>query len=145
MNINPEFGVSKITRVFYAGAYKMDDVYDFISEAVHASNADVSLLKMVADEIFANIMSYAYEKDADKWVALDICLEDETVTMTFIDGGRPFDPISAPTPDVTLSAAEREIGGLGIYIARSVMDEASYSRNGDRNILTARKKISRET
>ena len=141
MNTNPESDVSKISRVFNAGSYEMNDVYDFISEAVRADDNDTASLKMTADEIFANIMSYAYEEDADKWVELEIYPAGETVTMRFIDGGRPFDPISAPAPDTTLSAGEREIGGLGIYIALSVMDEVSYLRSGGRNILTTQKRI----
>ena len=92
-------------------------------------------------------MSYAYEseKSADKWAVLEICMEDEAVTMTFIDGGLPFDPLEAPTPDITLSAADRKIGGLGIHIVRSVMDDVSYLRNGNRNVLTTRKKMRRVT
>ena len=144
MNVNPDFFVSKNSRVFNAGAYGMNEVYDFISvtlASVRASEQNVALLEMVADEIFTNIMSYAYEEDADKWVALEMRLEDETVTMTFTDGGRPFDPLETPPPDITLPASERKIGGLGIHIVRTVMDDVSYLRDGGRNILTGRKKI----
>ena len=124
----------------------MNEVYDFISETlvlIRADGKDTASLEMVADEIFANIMSYAYEERADKWVELSMCLKDGTVTMTFTDGGRPFDPLGAPTPDISLSADEREIGGLGIHIVRSVMDDVSYLRDGNKNILTTRKKIKR--
>ena len=150
MNVNPEFFVSKMSRVFRAGAYEMGDVYNFISDVmanVSANGKDVAVLEMVADEIFTNIMNYAYEREkcADKWVTLEISLDGEAVTMAFIDGGRPFDPLATPTPDITLSADEREIGGLGIHIMRSVMDDVSYLRDGDKNILTTRKKINRES
>ena len=147
MNNKPEFPVLKTSRVFNACAYEMSEVYEFISEVLafaRASRNDTASLKMVADEIFTNIMSYAYEEGGDKWAELSMCLEGETVTMTFIDGGRAFDPLTVPAPDITLSAGEREIGGLGIHLVRSVMDDVSYLRDGDRNILTIRKKIKRE-
>ena len=144
--------MKKISRVFHAEAYEMNDVYAFISGALvpmRASGKDVALLEMVADEIFTNVMSYAYELEQcpDKWVTLEMCLDldGETVTMTFIDGGRPFDPLKAPTPDITLSASERAIGGLGIHIVRSVMEDVHYARDADKNILTTRKKIKKET
>ncbi|MCL2009407.1 MAG: ATP-binding protein [Synergistaceae bacterium] len=126
----------------------MNDVYEFISEGLAAlcvTDMDTALLKMTADEIVSNIMNYAYEHECKhKWVTLEIRLEDEAVVMTFIDGGRLFDPLTTPTPDVTQPASERVEGGLGIYIVRSAMDDVSYSRDGARNILTVRKKIERK-
>ena len=125
----------------------MSEVYDTISgilTVARVKEADAASLKMVTDEVLTNIMSYAYEEDADKWVMLEICLEGDVVTITFTDGGYPFDPLNAPEPDVTLSAEEREIGGLGIFLLRSIMDDVNYLRDGDRNILTVRKIINRE-
>jgi len=144
MNTNPEFSVSKVSRIFNAETFDMNDVYDFISGTlapVRVNDTVIASLKMVADEVFTNVMSYAYEEGADKWVTFSICLEDKTVTMTFIDGGRQFDPLEVEAPDISLSADDRKIGGLGIHIVRSVMDDVSYLRDGDRNILTTRKKI----
>ena len=145
MDINSELPFSKISRVFNDGAYEMSDVYSFISGAllsVCADDKNIASLEMVADEIIANIMSYAYEEGSNKWITLEICVKDETATITFMDGGRPFDPLNdAPIPDISLPSDERELGGLGIYIVRSVMDDVSYSRDGNINILTTRKKI----
>ena len=148
MDINSGLPFSKISRIFNDGAYEMSDVYNFISDAlapVCANDKDIASLEMVADEIVGNIMSYAYEENDDKWLTLEICLKDEMATMTFIDGGRPFDPLNdAPIPDISLSSDERELGGLGIYIVRSVMDDVNYLRDGAINILMTRKKIKRD-
>ena len=126
----------------------MSEVYAFISKMlapVHTNSKDIASLEMVADEIFTNVMSYAYEESADKWVMLELSLEGEVVTMSFTDGGRPFDPLNVLKPDISLPVNEREMGGLGIYIVRSVMDDMRYVREGDRNILTTRKRIKKDT
>ncbi|MBP5247976.1 MAG: ATP-binding protein, partial [Fibrobacter sp.] len=59
--------------------------------------------------------------------------------ITFIDHGVPFDPLARPDPDTTLSAAERQIGGLGIFMVKKTMDKMEYSREGEKNILTIEK------
>lgn len=61
--------------------------------------------------------------------------------ITLIDGGTPYDPLSKPDPDVTLSAEDRQIGGLGIYMVKMQMDEMTYERLDGRNVLTIRKKL----
>ena len=68
--------------------------------------------------------------------------EDNTAVITLIDGGIPYDPLAKEDPDVTLSAEEREIGGLGIFMAKKNMDEMTYKYEDGKNILTCRKKIS---
>ena len=67
--------------------------------------------------------------------------DGDTAVLTFIDGGVPFDPLTRKAPDVTLSAEEREIGGLGIFLTRKLMDEVRYRREDGRNILTLRKRL----
>ena len=62
-------------------------------------------------------------------------------SITFIDSGIPYDPLMKPDPDVTLSAEEREIGGLGIYLAKKATDKMEYRREEDQNILTIYKTI----
>lgn len=61
--------------------------------------------------------------------------------ITFIDNGVPFDPLKADDPDITLSAQERQIGGLGIYMVKQSMDEISYEYRNGQNILTIKKRI----
>ena len=61
--------------------------------------------------------------------------------ITFIDKGVPYDPLTRPDPDITLSAEERQIGGLGIYMVKRSMDDLAYRREDGRNVLTIRKRI----
>jgi anti-sigma regulatory factor (Ser/Thr protein kinase) len=137
---------SKVSRTFAGELDQIHAVYEFISETVRrmALPADgIPTLEMVTDEIFNNIVTYAYRDGdgGDKWVTVEIASEDGTIRMTFIDEGAPFDPSSAPSPDISLSSDTREFGGLGIHIVRSVTDSMTYSRENGRNVLTVRKKL----
>ena len=94
------------------------------------------------DEIFTNIASYAYGSGTgDATVQLDFDEASRTVSITFVDRGIAYNPLEKPDPDVTLPAEEREIGGLGIYLVKKVMDGLKYKRENGLNILTLYKKI----
>ena len=73
------------------------------------------------------------------WGAFDA--DARRATLTFIDSGTPYDPLAKPDPDITLSAAERQIGGLGIYMVKKSMDDMRYERRDNQNILTIVKKF----
>lgn len=96
---------------------------------------DVSL-----EELFVNIASYAYP-DGDGWAELHASVTDEGAEFTLIDGGIPYNPLAKPDPDVTLSANERKIGGLGIYMVKKQMDEVRYEYRDGQNRLTIRKQF----
>ena len=66
---------------------------------------------------------------------------DRTFTFRMTDKGTPFDPLQKPDPDITLSAEEREIGGLGIFITKKTMDSVTYAYENGENVLTMIKKI----
>jgi anti-sigma regulatory factor (Ser/Thr protein kinase) len=94
------------------------------------------------EEVFVNVAHYAYgegEGDAD----LRISYEEDTRTFTFCmaDKGVPFDPLQKPDPDITLSAEERQIGGLGIFITKKTMDAVAYAYENGENVLTMVKKV----
>ena len=94
---------------------------------------------LASEEIFVNIAQYAYQPDSGK--AIVRVEHGGDVTIEFEDSGVPYDPLQKVNPDITLSAEEREIGGLGIFMAKSLMDSISYRREGNRNILTIKKEI----
>lgn len=99
-------------------------------------------LDIAIDELFGNIARYAYEgKEGEATVRLVWCEKDGTVELSFIDRGIPFDPLKQEEPDITLSAEEREIGGLGIHMVRKNMDGMEYEYEQGQNRLTIRKKI----
>ena len=92
------------------------------------------------DEIFANIANYAYPNGNGKaTIRYEPLKEPNGIQLTFIDSGVPFNPLEVKDPDTTLSAEEREIGGLGIFMVRKSMDDVQYEYKDRHNILTIRK------
>ena len=97
---------------------------------------------IAVEEIFVNIASYAYKDGNGK---ATICVEPDqenmSVSITFIDQGIPYNPLEKDDPDVTLSAEERDIGGLGIFMVKKSMDEVAYRYEEGSNIFTIVKKL----
>ena len=99
-------------------------------------------INIAIDELFGNIAHYAYTPDVgEATVRVEVIEGPLSVIITFIDGGVPYDPLAAADPDITLSAEERAIGGLGIFMVKKSMDDIAYRYEGGRNILSIRKKI----
>lgn len=99
-------------------------------------------IAIAAEEIFVNIAHYAYAPGmGNATVRLELSPDPVTVTITFIDCGIPFDPLAKPDPDVTLSAEDREIGGLGIFMTKKTMDDVRYEYRDGQNILRLEKKL----
>ena len=92
----------------------------------------VSKLQIVADEIYSNIVRYSQAKNA-KVTAVQ---NGTVLSLRFEDDGKPYDPTTAAEPDITASAEEREIGGLGIFIVRNMMDSMDYRYKDGHNVLT---------
>ena len=94
-------------------------------------------ITIAAEEIYVNIASYAYAPGTgEATVRFEITDAPTAARITFIDGGVPFDPLAKADPDVTLSAEERNIGGLGIYMTKKTMDEVRYAYKDGKNVLT---------
>ena len=97
-------------------------------------------ITVAAEEIYVNIASYAYAPGTgEATVRLEITDDPASVIITFIDSGVQFDPLKKADPDITLSAEERGIGGLGIYMTKKSMDEVRYEYTDGKNILTLMK------
>ena len=99
-------------------------------------------MDIAIDEVFVNISNYAYTPETgDALVTVDYDAEERAVKLEFRDWGKPFDPVSHKDPDVKAPLDERQIGGLGIFLVKKIMDEVSYRREDGQNVLTLRKKI----
>ena len=99
-------------------------------------------ISMAVDEVMANVAMYAYAPGTgDVTVQFGFEEASRTASVTFIDGGVAFDPLAKEDPDVTLPAEQRKIGGLGIFLVKKTMDEVTYKRENNQNILCIRKKI----
>ena len=121
----------------------LQEVIDFAEEKLEARDCPMKTsmqLELVIEEIFVNIASYAYHPEIG---AATFCMEFEenpaAVLMTFIDGGKPYNPLEKTDPDTTLDLAEREIGGLGIFLVKKNVDEISYEYTDGKNILRMKK------
>ncbi len=120
-------------------------VTDFVNE--HLARLDCppkaqSQIDVAVDELFGNIAHYAYAPDTGQaTVRVEAAESPRSVTVTFTDKGRPYDPLAAEDPDVTLSAEERQVGGLGVFMVKQIMDEVKYEYRDGQNILTIRKEL----
>ncbi len=113
---------------------------DFFEEQLSAANVApkfVAQVDMAVDEIFSNIAHYSGATLA----TLGCRVSDGEIVLRFSDNGRPYDPTEKPDPDTTLSAEEREIGGLGIFMVKKTMDEMRYEYSDGLNILTLVKRM----
>ena len=124
---------------------KLSEVLEFIER--HLEEADCPMkaqmqIAVAAEEIYVNIAHYAYAPGSgDATIRLEFTADPVTVTITFLDRGVPFDPLAKPDPDVTLTAEERQIGGLGIFMTKKVMDDVRYVHQDGQNILTMKKRL----
>lgn len=121
----------------------MERVLEFMNEQLEAhgcSPKTQTQLDIAADELFTNIAHYAYGGHMGQAV-IQMSFQDDFAEITFRDWGMPYNPLQHPDPDVTLPAAERPIGGLGIFMVKMSMDSVDYRREAGQNILTIRRKL----
>lgn len=123
----------------------LQQVIDFVNERLEISDCPMKSqmqMDLAVEEIFVNIANYAYTPNkGNATVRIEVTGDPVTVVITFIDRGVPYDPLQKADPDVTLSADERKIGGLGIFLTKKVMDEVSYEYRNGQNILRIKKNI----
>lgn len=117
---------------------------EFIEKIAEEKQLDETLamnLNMALEEAVTNVILYAYPKGTDGLVDIEAILKEHSLEFIITDSGVPFDPTAAPEADITLSADERPIGGLGIFMVRKLMDEVHYQRVDDKNVLKMIKNI----
>ena len=123
----------------------LDNVIDFVNEQLETRDCSIKIqtqIDIAVEELFVNIAHYAYKPDTGPaTVRVELQEEPLAVVITFIDNGVPYDPLAKPDPDITLSAEEREIGGLGIFMVKKSMDDINYEYKNGKNILTIKKNL----
>ena len=132
-------------KIFKAQTEALSDVLGFVDLMLEKFKCPMKIqtaLCVAIEEVFVNVARYAY-KDGDGDVTLGIGFDQESRTITFRmeDEGVPFDPLAKPDPDITLSAEDREIGGLGIFITKKTMNSVEYVYENGKNILIMTKRI----
>ena len=124
---------------------KLPELTSSVEEFLELSECPMKVVFQVnvaIDEIFSNIVYYAYPDIPGKVkVKVTNLTEPQRIRLTFIDSGVPYDPTAKDDPDITLSAKEREIGGLGIFMVKKTMDRMEYAYEEGQNILTIEKSI----
>ena len=118
---------------------------EFIEKHLEETNCPAKAkmqIELASEEIFVNIVNYAYAPEkGTATVRVEVSDDPVCVTITFLDRGVPYDPLAKEDPDVTLSAEDREIGGLGIFLTKKTMDDVSYEYKDGQNILTLKKNL----
>lgn len=120
-------------------------VLDFVDEQLSTCGHPEKIRMQIAlatEEIYVNIARYAYRPDTGPvTIGVDIGGSPPCVTLTFTDHGAPYDPLANADPDTALPADAREIGGLGIFMAKKSMDRMHYEYRDKKNILTLVKRL----
>ena len=123
-----------------AAIENIETATDFINGILERADCPMRTrmqLDIALDELMSNVAMYAYAPETgDVTVALKILDNPRRAVLTITDKGVPYDPLQKEDPDVTLSADEREIGGLGIFIVKQSMDDMTYAYKDGKNIVT---------
>ena len=125
------------SRIFNADVKELNNLFDYTSsllKMLEFSNRDIIMINTALEEVFVNVANYAYEVKGTVEVTLSKC--KNRVSFIFKDNGKPFNPLTREDPNINASSSEREIGGLGIYMVKKIMDEVTYDYLNGQNVLT---------
>ncbi|HXJ81955.1 MAG TPA: SpoIIE family protein phosphatase [Candidatus Methylomirabilis sp.] len=122
---------------------RLDDVLDRLAQRGGLPSATMSAVRVACDEVISNVIAYAYPEGGDHEIEVRFELTGQRLVVTVSDDGVPFDPTAVPPPDTSLPLDQREPGGLGIHLVRSLVDEMAYARRGAHNVSTLVKDASR--
>ena len=124
-----------------AAVPQLTSFVDNVCSRLNIDGSTVMQLNLALEEAVVNVMNYAYPKGTKGDVDIRALCDGAQMKFVLIDSGTPFDPTKHQTPDVQLSADERAIGGLGIFLVTQIMDNVSYERRNEKNILTLCKNL----
>lgn len=124
---------------------QLEVVQEFIQQELEKQDCSPKAqiqISIAVEEIFVNIAHYAYKPvEGDATIRCEVGGDPLEVTIQFLDHGKPYNPLAKEDPDVTLSAEERGIGGLGIFMVKKSMDSLDYEYHDGKNILTIKKSL----
>ena len=125
---------------------ELEKIAQFIEGICEELGLDMEMqmnLNLVIEEMVTNVIFYAYPKDVEAEIELFVKSDNDDKQLTFVlsDHGKPFDPTTRETTDLSVNPAERDLGGMGIFIVKNIMDEVTYQRLEDKNLLTMTKNI----
>ena len=123
---------------------QLNEFIDSVAEEVGLEMSLTMSLNLALEEAVVNVMEYAYPEGQKGNVEIEVTADQEWMTFVIMDTGIAFDPTMKEDADTTLSAEERPIGGLGIFLVRQLMDVIDYKRQDNKNVLTLQKKLGEE-
>jgi anti-sigma regulatory factor (Ser/Thr protein kinase) len=124
---------------------KLIEMVDEFGKGHMLSGTMIQDATLALEEIVSNIVLYAYADEDEHEIEVSMGINQGQLIFKIKDDGIAFNPLKNPEPDVSKPFEERKIGGLGIYIAKNLMDELEYLRDNEKNILTMKILISRNT
>ena len=128
------------SRIFKADKKELDNLFEYSSQLLKIlgfNNRDIIMINTALEEVFVNVCQYAYEGTGTVEVSLS---NDRTkVIFVFKDSGKPFNPLEKADPNITATSEEREVGGLGIFMVKKIMDNVFYEYKDGFNCLTLEK------
>ena len=114
---------------------------DEVSQLLSLDSETTMNLNLALEEVVSNVILYAYPQKMGENIIIKASSDDNILVFTITDKGDEFDPTKVEDADITLAAEDREIGGLGIFIVKNIMNEVTYQRLDGKNILTLKKNI----
>lgn len=129
--------------LFQPIAGRAGEIMDFLihTEEVLTHPSLVYAVRLSCEEIIVNIISYAYPTGTEGYIWLNVTVENEELCIEIHDGGIPFNPVKKYDPDISQELEKREIGGLGIYLVRQMMDDVEYKYEEGKNKLMLKKRL----
>lgn len=124
-------------RIFKADVAELDNLFEYSSSLLKIldfTSREIILINTALEEVFVNVAKYAY--DDTGFVEVTLSNDKNSVKFIFRDSGKPFNPLDRKDPNINASSDEREIGGLGIYMVKQIMDEVFYEYKDKQNVLT---------
>jgi len=129
--------------IIEAKVENLEKVLTFVTEELEAIECSAKLqtqINIAVEEVFVNIVNYAYNPEVGG-VTIRLVITDDEVTIEFEDKGKSFNPLLAKEPNITLDASERDIGGLGIMMVKKIMDKVEYQYKDNKNLLIIKKEL----
>ena len=110
--------------------------FDAFAQRQELSAPVIRKIKVALDDLLNNIVSYGYPNTPTRGIEILLEISNQRLSVTVIDDGIPFDPLDQKPPRTDESVEDRQIGGLGVHLVRSLADDASYRRENEKNVLT---------
>lgn len=141
-NEEPSAGSEITVLAEVANLQKVIDFVDENLEKLGCKPSTMMQIDIIVEEVYTNIAKYAYlEEKGNATIVFNVADNPLAAVISFIDQGVPYNPLAQQDPDITLSAEEREIGGLGVFMTKKMMDEVWYEYKDGSNILNIKKSL----